>query len=501
MKPPSTGDTFHRERVTDAAAGHPFFPKMAALSRSRTRLYLGGRDDFEITMKKALFLLLASLPLFAQSPASPVAGEPLSLREAVGRAIRQNPGIEASEARAKAAGSRVDAARGGYLPRVNYQEMAQRGDNPIYVFGALLTQRQFTERNFAIPSLNRPDFLNNFQSMVTVDQVVYNAGRTRNAVREAEIGHEMGRLETRSMELQLMQRVLEAYFGAKLGEAAYQAAEESVRSAEADLERAEAFRSEGMTTDADVLSIRVHLAGVRQEAIARRTQLGVARAALNVAMGDPEDAVFALTTPLIETSYEAPALAESQNAAVGARPEARLALRGIEAARVGEKTARSGYWPEVFLRGAFEADRQEFLNKGGANWFFGAGLRWNVFNGMETKARVAESRHEVTAAEAGERQAAAGIRFEVRRAWLEWNAVAERLALAGASIAEAEESLRITRDRYANGLSTVTDLLRTETALLGAKTGYLAALYEQRTAAVRLEAARGSLDAGSMLFD
>ena len=458
-------------------------------------------------MQKALVLFFSLLPLFAQAQPAAVerpgsgAGERLSLREAVTRALSGNPGIEAMRAREKAAASQVDTARSGYLPRVNYQEMVQRGNNPVYVFGALLTQRQFAERNFAIGSLNRPDFLNNFQSTVTVDQVLYNAGRTRNAIKGAETGRQMGELETRSAELQVMQRVLEAYFGAKLGEAAYRAAEESVRSAEADLERANAFRQEGMTTDADVLSIRVHLASVRQEAIVRRTQLDVARAALNVAMGVSEDAAFTLTTPLIETSYEAAALEASQKTALEGRPEARLALKGIDAARIQEKTARSGYWPEVFVRGVFETDRQEVLNKGGANWFFGAGLRWNVFNGMETKARVAESRHGVSVAEARQREAASGVRFEVRRAWLEWSAVKERLALAAASIAEAEESLRIFRDRYANGLATVTDLLRAETAVLGAKTGHLAALYEQRTAAVRLEAAQGSLNPGSPLFD
>lgn len=477
------------------------------LSRHVLGLHLQGRSDIVITMQTVLLILFALLPLIAgaQTTGQGIAhldgGERLSLRDAVTRAISGNPGLEAMQAREKAAASQVDAARSGYLPRVNYQEMVQRGNNPVYVFGALLTQRQFAERNFALPSLNRPEFLNNFQSMVTVDQVVYNAGRTRNAIRGAEIGRQMGELETRSAELQVMQRVLEAYFGVKLGEAAFRAAEESVRSAEADLNRAEAFRGEGMTTDADVLSIRVHLASVRQEAIQRRTQLEVARAALNVAMGASEDAVFTLTTPLIETAYEAAALGESQKAAVDVRPEARLALKGIDAARIQEKTARAGYWPEVFVRGVFETDRQEVLNKGGANWFFGAGLRWNVFNGMETKARVAESRHGISAAEAQQRQAASGVRFEVRRYWLEWNAVKERLALASASIAEAEESLRITRDRYANGLSTVTDLLRTETAVLGAKTGYLAALYEQRVAAVRLEAAKGSLNPDSLLFD
>ncbi|MCU0226685.1 MAG: TolC family protein [Bryobacterales bacterium] len=444
-------------------------------------------------MKRVLILFLAGLPLLGQ--------QPISLREAVERALRQNPGMQALQQREQAAGYRRQAARSGYLPQVNYQEMVQRGNNPVFVFGTLLTQRQFSERNFAINSLNRPDFVTNFQSMVTVDQVVFNAGRTGDAVKGAEIGKEMEGQRTRTEELALMQRVAACYLGAKLGEQALAAARESARSATADLERAESFRREGMNTDADVLSIRVYLASVKQEVIERQTQLQIAHAALNVAMGEAEEATFQLVTPLLETAYEAQALEDSQQAAVSRRPELGQALRGVDLARLGEKTAKSAYWPEVFVRGVFETDRQEVLNKGGANWFLGGGLRWNVFNGLRTQAQVGESKHQVAAAEAEQRQALAGVRFQVRQAWLQWKSVQERLSVASATVAEAEESLRITRDRYENGLATVTDLLRTEAALLGAKTNYLAALYGQRTAAVHLEAARGTLESASLLFD
>lgn len=477
------------------------------VSQEREGLHLQDQRAIVLTMQRVLLLLFACLPLIAQAPAplrqteQSASGASLSLRDAVARAMQQNPRLEAMQAQEGVATERVNAAKSGYLPQVNYQEMMQRGNNPVYVFGALLTQRQFTENNFAINSLNRPDFLNNFQSMLTVDQMLFDAGRTRNAVRGAEIGRQTEEHRTHAAELGIMQHVLEAYLGAKLGEAAWGAAEESVRSAEADLQRAQAFREEGMTTDADVLSIRVHLASVRQEAIRRRTQLEIARAALNVAMGVPEDSQFILVTALMESSYEAAELSGSQTSAISERPELRMAMKGIEAARVQENIQRSRYWPEVFVRGAFEADRQELVNKGGTNWLFAAGLRWNLFNGFGTKAKVAESRYAADAAEAQKREAEAGVRFEVRRAWLEWNAVKERLALARASITEAEESLRITRDRYQNGLSTVTDLLRTETAVLSAKTGFLAAVFEQRVAAARLEAAKGTLSPDSLLFD
>ena len=49
-----------------------------------------------------------------------------------------------------------------------------------------------------------------------------------------------------------------------------------------------------------------------------------------------------------------------------------------------------------------------------------------------------------------------------------------------AAVAQAEESLRITKNRYDSGLTTVTDLLRNETALLEARTRRLAAIHDQR---------------------
>ena len=63
------------------------------------------------------------------------------------------------------------------------------------------------------------------------------------------------------------------------------------------------------------------------------------------------------------------------------------------------------------------------------------------------------------------------------------------------------ESLRITKNRFEAGLANVTDLLRTETALLDARNRRLAAVYDQRMAAVNLEAAAGTLTESSQVLD
>jgi len=69
--------------------------------------------------------------------------------------------------------------------------------------------------------------------------------------------------------------------------------------------------------------------------------------------------------------------------------------------------------------------------------------------------------------------------------------------VAAATVEQAEESLRITRNRYQSGLTTVTELLRGETALTEAATRRLAAVHDQRVAAALLELAAGTLSGDS----
>ena len=150
---------------------------------------------------------------------------------------------------------------------------------------------------------------------------------------------------------------------------------------------------------------------------------------------------------------------------------------------------------------AFEADRQQFINKGGANWLASIGLRWNLFNGLADKARIEESTHWLERAHADEQRVDSAVRLEVRRAWADLRAAQQRIEVAKAAVAEAEESLRITQNRYESGMSNVTDLLRNETAVLESRTRYLAAVHDQRIAATMLDLAAGRLSPDSEVLN
>lgn len=437
--------------------------------------------------KIPLLMLLAELTAWGQPP--------LTLTEAVKQALTRHPSLEAANARIQSASNRIDQAKSVKLPRVQYRESFQSGNNQVYVFSALLTQRQFTEANFDINKLNRPDALNNFQSLVSAEQLVYDFGALKNQVRAAELGKKMTEQERRAVELELIYRVARSYHGVTLAGQALDVAREALKSAEADEKRAETLRSAGVATDADVLSIRVHVSAMREQVIRREADLKVAKAALNEALGLPLDTEQKLSTPLAAAPAAPGAEAETQ--AVSQRPELeqlRLARRSSEAQSM---SAKAGYWPQIGLHGAFEADRQQFVNKGGANWMFMASLKWNLFDGSRTKSSVAEASHMAAAAAAAEKQYANGVRLEVRKASADFDAASERIQVTEAGVAQAEESLRILRNRYSSGMATVTDLLRAQTAVLDTKTRRLAAVYDQRLAAIALEKAVGVLNGDS----
>jgi len=418
-------------------------------------------------------------PLVAQSA-------PLSLPEAIRRSWEHHPALVAAQAMTRAAGAATEQTRAARRPRADFAESFTRSNQPVFVFGSLLTQRQFTAGNFALGALNQPDFLNNFQSLLRAEQVLWDAGRARRATEAAALQQRRAAAVEQEVRLGLAARTARAYLDVQLAEAALPSAEQAIRSAEASLEQARAIRDAGRSTGLDALAIEAHLEHMRDVALARRTQVRVARAELNELIGLALDEAPALTSTgqPVTAAAAAPALA---------RPEQELARLDATAARQQTEIARAAWMPVVKASAAFEADRQRFVTRGGSNWTAGATLQWNLFDGG---ARVAATRVAVEQERAAQARGAAverQIEREVFQARALLEAAAGRVESARRGSAAAAEGLRIARDRYGAGLVTVTELLRAEAAALDAEFLVVRARHEARLAGVNLAVAQGQL--------
>jgi outer membrane protein TolC len=287
--------------------------------------------------------------------------------------------------------------------------------------------------------------------------------------------------------------VVKAYTDELLARENVRVAEAAVKTAQSDLQRAQARQEEGQAVPSDLLSAQVQLAQAQEDLLQANNAVDLAHAALNVAMGLPEDAATAIESGLKESSFEAGVLAERQQHALKCRPDLREADLGVEHATIGSRMARAEFLPKVNLFSSWEEDNQTFLTRGGNNWTAGVNLNFNIFDGGANRARLAAAHYRQSQAQAQAAQMAAAVKLQVREAFQNLTTAQQRVEVSRQAQSQSEESLRIIQNRYEAGLATITDLLQVEAAHTSAQKNYLNALFDYRLSYAALELATGEL--------
>lgn len=442
----------------------------------------------------AIFIAASGItPLKAQSDAS----GGLTLAGAVEMALKRHPAIEAADAYSEAVKDGIAAAQAGRYPRVDFVESATRGNNPVYVFGSLLTQGQFAAPNFALSSLNYPPALDNFRTQFTAAMPVWDAGQTSRRVQDARLEARVAVKGGERTRQEIIFSVIQAYLNGLMARESVRVAEASVEAAAADLTRAQARSEQGLAVPSDLLSAQVQLAQAREDLLREKNALALADAALNVAMGVADNSPVALGSQLQEATFEAGTLEERQQRALVARPDYHQAQAGEERAANERRRARSEFLPTFNIFGTWEQNNQTFLTRGNDNWIAGASLNFNLFDGGARRARLKASEARQRQAEAMRNQLALSIRLQVRRAYLNLTTARDRVDVSRGAAGQAGESLRITQNRYEAGLATITDLLRAETQHTAAQRNFLNAFFDYRLSFAALELATGELAADS----
>jgi outer membrane protein TolC len=439
------------------------------------------QTHLRFTLALCAAVVLTTAPARAQGP--------LTLDDAIGRALRQNPSVRVAQAAQRESSERVRQARAGWFPRVDVTESWQRGNQPVFVFGSLLAQRQFTEANFAVEALNHPDPITNYRTGISVDQVVFDGVRTPSATRSAAIGEEIAQAGSRDVAASIRVAVTQAYGQVLMAVAQRRASASAVDAAEEDVRRAERRRDAGMGTEADVLALKVHRARVRERQISAASEETIGRARLNEAMGEPLDARFEVDAPALAPET-VPALADLEAEALKSRPDVFRAAAQERLAREAVTTAKSGYYPQAAVQGVYEFNGGTFTNRASA-WTIGAVFRWNIFGGFADSARLGEAKAAIDRARAERERREASARVDVRVAVARLDESRAREDVGRSVMAQARESQRIVRDRYDAGLAPVNDLLRSALAVLDADYQHTSATIDVLVSAAMLERARG----------
>jgi outer membrane protein TolC len=420
---------------------------------------------------------------------------PLTLQQAVSISLEKNPERKAAMADIKAASADVKEARSFLLPHATFSETATRGNDPVYVFGSELRQQRFTTADFALNALNTPTPFGNFATRFGGTWNLFDSFGSWQAVNRAErvkdaTGHQLERTNQ-----EIIFRVVDSYYGVLLARKQLEVAEQSMKTAQAILNQSKDRFESGVVVESDYLSAQVRLATRKQELIRAQNNLALARAQLSTTMGLSTETEFDPADTLAERTLPTTSLEEAEKQAMEMRPDLKRVRSEEAAQQQSVSIAKSAFGPRVNAFANWEADNPTFVAGGGGNnWLAGIEVRFDLFEGGAKRAQLSHEQAMQEKIVAAKEMASDAVRLEVRHAYYDVDAARQQIEVARATIAEAQESLRINQNRYDSGLSTIADLMAAEEAARRTQMDYWEAVYRYHTGYANLELASGTLN-------
>jgi outer membrane protein TolC len=323
---------------------------------------------------------------------------------------------------------------------------------------------------------------------------LYTGGALTANVAAAEAERESQWRSADAVRRDLKLAVATAYVGVLRAASALEVAQSSAASLAAHARDVEDMRNTGQVPTNDYLAAAVSWADARQRELQARSALDVARALYNRRLGRPLDApvdVEPLPGPLGGRAIEAPVVALIA-AARAARSELAALDASADAFAARAVAARAARRPRLALSGGYAYLENTFLQREDY-WFVAVGVRIDVFDGGRSRHEHAALSRQSAAVANERRDLASDIELEVHRASADLATARARLDVAAGAVQQAEENLRVVRDRYRNGEGTNTEVLDAE-ALRTQSAGNLdTARYDLRLAELMVARAVGAL--------
>jgi outer membrane protein len=277
-------------------------------------------------------------------------------------------------------------------------------------------------------------------------------------------------------------REAEVVAGAQLEQAAQQLRTSVLRLRQRVVTRSDSLRSE------------IQLHNARLAVLEAGTALEFANASLMRLVGSPMP-----VTAAPDDSLDRPGLAlgdEELRAQVLDGPAVRKASASVEGARAALRGTWAGYLPSVtasYARSGSGAGADFSLSDEGFSYSGGIrfALSLPVFTQFQNEQRVTQSQVARENAEAALRDARLTALASLTQSLGTFRAAEERMVIQAATVQAAEEDVRMQKDKYEIGASTLLDVLASQTTLNQARYGLIQARYDKRTARAQLEALVG----------
>lgn len=330
---------------------------------------------------------------------------------------------------------------------------------------------------------------------LTLTQPLYIGGQDK----AARISARLGRDTAKSSQILTKQNIVKAV---SLGYYNWLYAREKENVGMQDLELAQAhydlvnkrFQAE-QSSKYELLRADVRLADSKSSYLGKKNDAVLAKLNLLKLLSLPMDTNID-TAEKLEVVDIHPDVLEDLAKAVELREDLKIKRNMKSIAQQSLESARAGLRPSVALSATFSSDkpssRMDAFQRD-ESWNASVGLEMPLLDGRLTRAKVKEASAGIDNAENDYQESLENTELEVYKSALSLQTAIEVVASQKENMKQADETLRLAKVRYENGLFTQIDLFDAETAWSNAKLVYLGAIFQHHEARLSYLLATGKL--------
>jgi outer membrane protein len=426
-------------------------------------------------------------------------GAPLTVEDAVKVALEKSSQMIFAEAAIKDAKGGVQSGYGGVIPTLSLSY--QRSDSRNY----------HTAESQYIGGAPRPNPLYDGESRSTVPSVTVGWGildlSNWASLSAAKKGMEASKLSRNAARADVALATRRQFYLVVQSIKLADVAQRALKLSRDDERRVKAMFEVGSVSKSDLLKAQVRTAQSELDSITSGHAITVQRVSLATQMGIRESELGEVDTLLVATeqSYDEKALlAEAELN----RPDLMAARADMKSAEASFKAARMARLPYITAGGQFffntsskntntavgSPTSDSFTNETEQQLTARLSLNWDLFNLAAIDSRISSAHARMDRARDNYNVLARNLESEVHQQLLAYNEATEGNKVAQRGLESALENMKLTREKYNVGSSTILDLIDAQVQLETAASNLVKALAAIRVAEAQINRVRGKAE-------
>lgn len=407
----------------------------------------------------------------------------LTVEACVWIALDKNPIIRAAREGVSAAKESVGEAKAPYYPEIVLSSGYSRWEKHAFLPEGLGTPGR--------PTIIGPT--DDWSGGLKARYLLFDSGERRAKLRAAISGRGVAEEDADRVRQDVALDVHQSYYSFISALEVRSVAEKNLARAEDHLRLARERKSAGTVPQADVVRAQTRVADEKLNLVRAENLVRITKGNLNTAMGLPvEMPIEVETRPEEMKSPEGIDIGKALDQAVRARSEIKAALQRVGKARSEVDGAKSAFGPRVKADAGYGRRDEDFFPHD-KDWLVGITIDLPLFTGFSRTHRLGRTKAELKKEEAQVTQVIQEVRQEVWSAHSKLKETYETVQASEVLVKDAQESVRLTQERYRVGAGTITDLLDAQTTLARANATRVEAEWNYHIARAVFRRATGGL--------